>query len=163
MPCEKLLDYLDRNEVDYELVDHPQAYAARETASKAGIPGRAFAKTVLVKLDGQMAMAVVPADPKINFHLLREIADADTITLALEDEFAARFPDCALGAMPPFGNLYGMRVIVDGELAEAQSIAFNAGTHTEVITMAYRDFERLVAPRTARFTYRPLHEYKGEA
>ena len=163
MPCEKLLEYLLENGVDYELVDHPQAYAARDVAFKAGVRGREFAKAVLVKLDGLMAMAVIPAEHKVNFTLLREVAGAETVSLALEDEFEERFPDCELGAMPPFGNLYGMRVIVDGRLGNAEAITFNAGTHTEAITMAYTDFVDLVRPEVASFTFQPLVEYKGEA
>ncbi len=162
MPCLKLLQYLEENAVDYELIDHPQAYAAREVAIKAGVHGREFAKTVLVKLDGMMAMAVVPAEHKLNFTLLRDAAGAETISLALEDEFEARFPDCELGAMPPFGNLYGMRVIVEGHLGDAETITFNAGTHTEAITLAYPDFIDLVRPEVASFTFQPLMEFKGE-
>ena len=163
MPCEKLLEYLRESGVDHELVDHPQAYAARDVAHKAGVRGRDFAKTVLVKLDGLMAMAVIPAEHKVNFTVLRDVAGAGTVSLALEDEFAARFPDCELGAMPPFGNLYGMRVIVDERLGEAETILFNAGTHTEAVAMAYTDFVDLVQPEVASFTFRPLLEYKGEA
>ncbi len=163
MPCEKLLDYLDENLIDYDLLLHPQAHAARETAVKSGVPGRLFAKTVLVRLDGLMAMAVLPADHKVNFNLLRLAADADTISLTPEYEFEARFPDCELGAMPPFGNLYGMAVFVDAHLSTVDTITFNAGTHTETITMTYADFERLVAPQVARFTFRPLMEQQAEA
>lgn len=161
MPCPKLLEFLDDNDVTYELVEHPKAYAAKDVAFKAGVPGRIFAKSVLVKLDGKMAMAVLPAEDKVNFHLLREAARAETITLATETEFATLFPDCELGAMPPFGNLYGMDVYVGGTLTRADHIAFNAGSHTEVLNMAYQDFERLVHPRTAWFTFRQIREMKG--
>lgn len=161
MPCEKLLDFLDENQVQYELTHHPKAYAAKDVAFKAGIPGRMFAKTVLVKLDGKMAMAVLPSEDKVNFHLLREAAHADTITLATENEFEEKFPDCELGAMPPFGNLYEMQVFVGGTLPRAQKISFNAGNHTEVLTMPYLDFERLVMPQVAWFTFRQIREMKG--
>jgi Ala-tRNA(Pro) deacylase len=163
MPCPKLLEYLEENNVGFELVEHPKAYAAKDVAFKAGIPGRMFAKTVLVKLDGKMAMAVLPAEDKVNFHLLREAARAETITLATENEFEEIFPDCELGAMPPFGNLYGMDVYVGGTLTRAESIAFNAGNHTEVMTLAYQDFERLVVPQVAWFTFRQVREMKGMA
>lgn len=163
MPCDKLLEYLDENGVEYDLLLHPQAYAARETAAKSGVPVSLFAKTVLVRLDGLMAMAVLPSDHKVNFNLLRLAAGADTISLASEAEFEARFPDCELGAMPPFGNLYGMPVVVDAHLAAVDSITFNAGSHTETITMAYDDFDRLVRPQLARFTFRPLMEHHAEA
>lgn len=163
MPCPKLLQYLDDNHVQYELVNHPKAYAAKDVAFKSGIPGRMFAKTVLVKLDGKMAMAVLPAEDKVNFHLLREAARAETITLATENEFEAIFPDCELGAMPPFGNLYGMDVYVGGTLTRADRISFNAGNHTEVLTLPYLDFERLVMPQVAWFTFRQVREMKGMA
>ncbi len=163
MPCAKLLEFLDEMAVDYDLLYHPQAYAARETAVKAHVPVRLFAKTVLVRLDGVMAMAVLPSDHKVNFNLLRQAAGANTISLALEHEFEDRFPDCELGAMPPFGNLYDMDVYVDSHLASVDTITFNAGTHTETVTMAYEDFEELVGPRLARFTYLPLMEHHAEA
>ena len=158
MPCEKLLDYLEDNGVDFEFIEHPRAYAAEDVARKVGVSQRAFAMTVMVKLDALMAMAVVPAAFKINFNLLRDAADAGTINLALEREFASRFPDCELGAMPPFGNLYDLRVFADGSLAENETIAFNAGTHREVITLAWDDFVELVDPHLARFAYQSLRE-----
>jgi Ala-tRNA(Pro) deacylase len=161
MPCEKLLDHLHSNGIDFSFVEHAKAYSAEDVAHKAGVPGREFAKTVMVKLDGLMAMAVLPAASKVNFNLLREAAGARTISLALEREFASRFPDCELGAMPPFGNLYGLRVYVDGSLAEADTIAFNAGTHREIITMTWDDYETLVEPRMARFAYQTLREERA--
>jgi len=160
MPCDKLLDYLIESRVEWEMIEHPKAYAADDVAHKVGVPEEAFAKTVMVKLDGLMAMAVVPSRNKVNFNLLREAAGAETIALAVEDDFGLRFPDCELGAMPPFGNLYGLNVFVDGGLAEQEGIAFNAGTHLEVIKMDYTDFEDLVQPRLARFAYRDLREMK---
>jgi Ala-tRNA(Pro) deacylase len=156
MPCPKLLEYLAANEVEFQLHTHPNAYAAQDVAFKAGLPGRLFAKTVLVKLDGETAMAVLPADSRIDFQLLRETAGAETISLGVEDEFSTLFPDCEPGAMPPFGNLYGMRVFVAGSLIRAGTMAFNAGSHTEVMTVPFREFERLVEPRIGYFTYRQL-------
>ncbi len=163
MPCPKLLEYLSENNVDYQLHTHPSAYAAQDVAFKAGVPGRLFAKTVMVKMDGQMAMAVLPADSKVDFHLLRETVGADTICLATEEEFAVLFPDCELGAMPPFGNMYGMPVFVAGSLIRAETIAFNAGSHTEVLIMPFWEFERLVEPRIGYFTFRRLQERQSTA
>lgn len=163
MACAKLLEYLEDNGVDFDLQRHPSAYAAQDVAYKSGVPGRLFAKTVLLKVDGRMAMAVLPADSKVDFQLLRETAGAETISLAVEDEFAALFPDCELGAMPPFGNLYGMNVFISGSLIRAESMAFNAGSHTEVIAMPYREFERLVQPRIGYFTFRALQEKRSMA
>lgn len=161
MPCRKLLEYLNENAIDFRYLEHPKAYAAEDVAHKAGVAERDFAKTVMVKLDGLMAMAVLPASFKVNFNLLREAAGAQTVSLALEREFAARFPDCELGAMPPFGNLYGLKVYADGSLAATATIAFNAGSHREVVTMAWDDFETLVGPQLARFGYQSLHEERA--
>jgi len=161
MPCEKLLEYLTANNVEFELKNHPNAFAAQDVAFKSGVPGRLFAKTVMVKLNGDMAMAVLPADSKVDFHLLRETAGAETITLAVEDEFEEMFPDCELGAMPPFGHLYGMEVFVAGSLIRADSISFNAGTHTEILTMPFWEFERLVEPKIGYFTFRKMKEKKS--
>ncbi len=160
MPCEKLLEFLDENGVSYERIEHLEAYTAQEVADKAQVSGKQFAKTVMVKLDGKMAMAVLPAADKINLTLLQQAAGAGSIALASEPEFIQLFPDCDLGAMPPFGNLYGLAVYVEGSLGEAQEIAFNAGSHGELIRMSYADFERLVQPRVARFSFRRLRDMR---
>jgi len=158
MPCEKLLDFLKEREVAFEMIVHPQAYTAQEIADRSHISGKQFAKTVMVKLDGKMAMAVLPASKRLNFTLLKQVANAQEITLAAEQEFKDMFPDCDLGAMPPFGNLYGLEVYVAGSLGEVGEIAFNAGTHTELIKMSYQDFERIVQPKIARFSYHEPQE-----
>jgi len=153
MPCEKLLDFLKERGVGYQMIVHPQAYTAQEIADRARISGKQFAKTVMVMIDGEMAMAVLPASKKVNLTLLKQVSGAEEVTLASEPDFKDKFPDCDLGAMPPFGNLYGLDVYVAGSLGEVDEIAFNAGTHTELIKMAYADFEKIVAPKIARFTY----------
>ena len=114
--------------------------------------GRELAKTVMVKLDGKMAMAVLPSLRKVDLNLLRESVGAREAQLATETEFKSLFPDCETGAMPPFGNLYGLDVYVSPNLAEDDQIAFNAGSHTEVMKLAYMDFDRLVKPRAVRMT-----------
>jgi Ala-tRNA(Pro) deacylase len=153
MPCEKLLDFLDQNGISYEMTQHPEAFTAQEIANKAHVSGKKFAKTVMVKIDQKMAMAVLPADKKVNLTLLKQAVGASACELASEDDFKELFPDCELGAMPPFGNLYGLEVYVAGSLAEVDEIVFNAGIHTELIWMAYSDFERLVNPKVARFSF----------
>lgn len=152
MPSQRLKEYLDGEGVRYNSQEHATAYTAQEVASATHIPGKQFAKTVIVNMDGELAMVVLPANRKVILQDLREITGCDHLTLASEGDFRARFPDCEPGAMPPFGNLYDMEVIVAPELTHADEIAFNAGTHTEIIRMAYRDFERLVHPRTVGFT-----------
>jgi Ala-tRNA(Pro) deacylase len=152
MPVRRLKEFLDREHVKYVTIGHSAAYTAQEIAASAHVPGRELAKTVLVKLDGKLAMAVLPASFKIELDLLRDAAGAEEIELATEPEFRDKFPGCELGAMPPFGNLYGMAVFVADSLAEDDEIAFNAGSHTELIRLTYRDFERLVEPKVVEFT-----------
>ena len=116
------------------------------------MPGKELAKTVIVKLDDQFAMAVLPASLHVSLTRLKEAAGVDNVELANEDEFKSLFPDCDVGAMPPFGNLYDLDVYVAGQLTEDEEIAFNAGSHTELIKLAYRDFERLVQPKVVALT-----------
>ncbi|MGH7970027.1 MAG: aminoacyl-tRNA deacylase [Limisphaerales bacterium] len=152
MPVKKLKDYLDQEKIKYVSIIHSPAYTAQEVAASAHIPGTELAKTVIVELDGQMAMAVLPANRKIVLQDLREVTGSDQVKFASEDEFRERFPGCETGAMPPFGNLYGMDVYLAEALTHRDEIAFNAGSHTEVIRMAFRDFDGLVRPRVMSFT-----------
>jgi Ala-tRNA(Pro) deacylase len=152
MPAQKIKAFLDSHHVKYLSIAHSPAYTAQEIAASAHIPGKELAKTVIVKIDGQMAMAVLPASQKIILQDLRDVTGAENVRFATEDEFKARFPDCETGAMPPFGNLYNMGVYLSPALAENEHIAFNAGTHTEIIKMAYDDFEPLVKPKVMSFT-----------
>lgn len=152
MPTQRLREFLDTNRVKYIKIEHSPAYTAQEIAATAHIPGKELAKSVIVKLDGQMVMAVLPADHRIDFDKLREVSGAGKVTLADESEFSELFPDCSLGAMPPFGNLYGMDVLVDESLTKGDKIAFNACTHTELIRLSYRDFAALVKPKIFKFS-----------
>lgn len=147
----KLQKYLDDNQVKYLIVEHSPAYAALDVASSAHIAEWELAKAVIVKLDGKMAMAVLPATEKVDLAALAEAAGTKRATTASEDEFQGLFTDCQPGAMPPFGNLYDLPVYVDKSLAANDLIAFNAGTHHTLIRMHYADFERLVRPRVAEF------------
>ena len=146
MPTTRLKEFLKDNRVAYQVIPHPAAFTAKMVAGVAHIPRREMAKTVVVKLDDHLAMAVVPANREVNLELLRQATGAASAELAQEREFRGDFPECEAGAMPPFGNLYGMEVYVEPHLAADALIAFNAGTHTELIRMAYRDFERLAHP-----------------
>lgn len=147
MPVRKLKDYLDANKVKYVSIQHSMAYTAQEVAASAHVKGKELAKTVMVKIDGRMAMAVLPASFQIDMNLLREATTGAKVELASESEFKGLFPECETGAMPPFGNLYGMEVYVAERLAEDEEIAFNAGSHTELIKLPYADFARLVKPK----------------
>jgi Ala-tRNA(Pro) deacylase len=154
MPVKHLQDFLDSHHVRYVTITHSPAYSAQMIAASTHTPGKEFAKAVIVKLDGKMAMAVLPACNLIDFERLKEVAGASRAELAHEEEFQDVFADCEVGAMPPFGNLYGLDVLVDEALTEDQEIAFNAGSHRELLRMAYRDFASLVKPKVARFSYR---------
>lgn len=139
-------DFLDREGVKYETIAHSPAYTARDTAQAAHVQGKDFAKTLIVKIDGRLAMAVLPAPEKLDLAQLKKAAGAKHVSLAFESEFERWFPGCEPGAMPPFGNLYGMEVFVAKSLAADEQIAFNAGSHAELVRTAYKDFERLVQP-----------------
>ena len=152
MPVQQLKEFLDNRNVKYVTITHSASYTAQEVAASAHVPGKELAKTVVVKLDGKMALAVLPASFRVNLDLLKQTTGAESIELATEDEFRDRFPGCDVGAMPPFGNLYDMPVFVSEVLAEDDEIAFNAGSHTELIRLAYADFERLAQPKVLAFT-----------
>ena len=152
MPIQRLKDFLDKNQVEYITIRHSLAFNAQRIAATTHIPGKELAKTVMVKLDGKMAMAVLPASFLVNLSLLRDVTGAKKVELANEMEFKRFFPESEIGAMPPFGNLYDMEVYVAESLSHDEEIAFNAGTHVELIRMAYKDFERLVQPKVLRFS-----------
>ncbi len=154
MPVQKLKEFLDSHQIKYVTISHSRAFTAQEVAASAHISGKEIAKTVMVKMDGRMAMAVLPASDKVDFELLKAASGAGTVELASEAEFRGLFPECETGAMPPFGNLYGMDVYVSDALTSDEEIAFNAGTHTELIRMSYRDFENLVKPKVVRLSSR---------
>ena len=146
MLAARLKEFLDQKHIKYVTFDHSPAFTAQEVAHSAHIPGKEVAKTVIVRIDGEMAMVVTPASEVVHLGELRTALGAEEIVIAKEDEFKDAFPDCETGAMPPFGNLYGMKVFVSPKLREDEQIAFNAGTHKELVRLGYADFERLVHP-----------------
>ncbi|MGD2252425.1 MAG: YbaK/EbsC family protein [Anaerolineales bacterium] len=152
MPVSKVKEYLESQGVEYKTIQHEEVYTAQEVAASAHIPGKQLAKTVMVKLDKGMAMAVLPASHRIDFKGLKKATGAKKVKLATEAEFKDLFPDCDVGAMPPFGNLYDMPVYVAESLAEEIVIAFCAGSHTELIQLSYSDFANLAKPKVAKFS-----------
>lgn len=151
MPANKVKGFLDSRGVKYVTIRHSPAFTAAEVAASAHVAGCDFAKTVMMWVGGRLAMVVLPANRRIVLHDLREMLESPEARLATESEFRDLFPDCEVGAMPPFGNLYGLPVYLSASLAAEPEIAFNAGTHTEVIRMAYDDFESLVKPMVLEF------------
>ena len=151
MALASLTEYLDTHNVAYVVISHSPAYTAQGVAGLAHISGKELAKTVIVKLDGKMAMAVIPAKFHVDLALLRNATNAKSVALASEDEFKDRFPQCETGAMPPFGNLFSLDVLADDSLEKDKEIAFNAGTHRELIRITWEDFKRLAKPKVIRF------------
>lgn len=139
-------EYLDENRINYSIISHSPAYTAPEIAAICHLSGKVLAKVVIIKVDGKLAMVVEPAHRKLNLKSFKELTGLSNVTLANEYEFKDRFPNCEVGAMPPFGNLYDMDVFVSESLTHDNLIAFNAGNHNELIRMSYKDFERLVHP-----------------
>jgi Ala-tRNA(Pro) deacylase len=142
----RLHRFLDEHHAPYTTLSHPRTLTAQETANAAHIGTLYFAKTVMLKIDGAMAMMVMPAAYRIDLTRLSRALGGREVELAQEDEFKEAFPDCEVGAMPPFGHLYGMPVYVDARLSGQAEIAFNAGSHTELVRMPYVEFEDLARP-----------------
>jgi len=157
VPLKQLKEFLDNNNVKYVAITHSTAYTAQEIAALTHTKGRDLAKTVIVKLDDALAMAVLPASFHIDLPQLKEGAGATSVGLAGEADFRSRFPGCETGAMPPFGNLFNMPVFVDERLVKEKEIAFSAGSHNEVIRMSYEDFDHLVKPKVLRFVAGKAH------
>jgi Ala-tRNA(Pro) deacylase len=146
MPVQRLKEFLDKNGIQYILISHSRAYTAAAIGAITHISGKVIAKTVMVKLDGKLAMVVVPGSRHVNLSAFKTTLGVNSALLVTEPEFAEVFPDCEVGAMPPFGVLYGLTVYVDETLTQDEEIAFNAGSHRELMRMRYKDFERLENP-----------------
>ncbi len=156
MDCRRRLEHWFRDErVTYELKQHPEAFTAQQVAATEHVSGYWVAKVVMAVSDGMLVMLVLPAPFRVDLVRLKEALGAGVVRLAREDEFANLFPDCEVGAMPPFGNLYGVPVYVDAALAKDPFVVFNAGSHRETLTIAYADFERLAHPQVADFAVSP--------
>lgn len=162
MPIKRLKKFLKENKVKYVSIKHSPAYTAQEIAAQAHVPGKALAKTVMVKVEGKMAMCVLPASYKVDFAELKKATGVKDCELATEKEFQEYFPESELGAMPPFGNLYEMDTYVAESLTENEEIAFNAGSHSELVKMDYSTFESLVQPKIVRFSFKQLPGKDGD-
>ncbi|MFQ5861763.1 MAG: aminoacyl-tRNA deacylase [Candidatus Brocadiales bacterium] len=147
----KLKEYLDENKVPYKVATHQEVYTAQEVAASLHVPGKNLVKVVIIKTKDKYVMAVLSADRKVNVEKVRALLHDPEARLATEGEFKNLFPDCDVGAMPPFGNLYNTGVYVDKSLAEDEEIVFQAGSHVETLEMKYKDFDRLVGPEVVDF------------
>ncbi|MGO5000532.1 aminoacyl-tRNA deacylase [Oceanisphaera sp. W20_SRM_FM3] len=147
MPAQRLQQYLDQQGVKYRVITHSPAFTAQDVAEVAHIPGSVMAKVVIVTLDGQMTMIVVPAPKMIHTDTLAQALSAQKVTLVHEHDFREKFSDCQVGALPPFGNLYDMPVYLDTELAHQKEIVFSAGSYRELFSLPMKDYLRLVQPK----------------
>lgn len=152
MPFKKRLkDFLDENHVKYITMIHSKAYTSQEIAAILHVPGKIFAKTVILNSGNGTVMAVLPATHRVNLDLFKQVAHTDWVKLATEEEFESLFPKCEIGAMPPFGNIYDLSTYVDSSLTHDSDICFNATTHSEVVKMKYAEYEKLVKPVIGTF------------
>ena len=157
MALSKLREFLDSHQVKYMIISHSLAYTAQGVAALAHVSGKRLAKTVIVKIDGILAMAVIPASCHVDLDRLRILTGTQAVEIASEREFKDAFPDCETGAIPPFGNLYDMAVYADASLGENEEITFSAGTHRELVRMNWEELLRLVDPTVEILTYqRPM-------
>ncbi len=154
MCLEKLQQYLRAEKVPFELQHHPEAYTAQEVAASEHVPGKQVVKVVVVNADGQMLMLALPACYVVDFHKLKDVLHARSLRLADENEFALAFADCEIGAMPPFGELYKLPVYADGSLAGNEHIVFQAGTHTDTLSVRFADYARVAHPTLVDFARR---------
>jgi Ala-tRNA(Pro) deacylase len=152
MAVRKLEEFLKTHNITYEKITHSQVFTAQETAAVAHVSGKELAKTVILKIDGKMTMAVLQACYKVNFDLLKAATGANEVELAKEEEFKDMLPECEIGAIPPFGNIYGFEVFVEQSLAKNEKISFNAGSHTELFRLSYKDLERHLKPKVMKFS-----------
>ena len=146
----RLKELFDEAKISYEVYNHPLAYTAQEIAQSQHVSGDQIAKVVMLQVDGKLVMAVVTGSQKIHLPTVRTSLNAHEVRLATEDEFVSRFPDCEIGAMPPFGNLFGLSVYVDPVVTKDESIYFNAGNHAQTVRIRYKDFEELASPTVVR-------------
>lgn len=152
MLTQKLETLLKDSKVPYKVIPHTAAYTAQQTAEMVHISGREIIKPVFIKADGRLIMLLEPANLKINLEMLAKLLKVKEVELANESDFKDKFPDSEVGAMPPFGELYGLETYMDEALSKDENIVFNGGTHTELVAMKFKDFERLSKARKL-----PLH------
>jgi Ala-tRNA(Pro) deacylase len=158
---ERLRSFLDSNRAQYTVTAHLKAFTAREVAAAEHLPPREVAKTVVIFGDGAYYMIVLPASKLVDLHDARPILGFSQLRLATEDELGKLFPDCELGAMPPIGALYHLPVYLDNSLMSQETIAFNAGTHSDVVHMPVAEFRRLTSPTIVSLVREAVGHFSG--
>jgi Ala-tRNA(Pro) deacylase len=155
MATRRIREFLEGSKAPYVIIRHSPAYTARQLPEIVRLPSDEVLKTVIVKMDGRMAMAVVPSDKNVDLELLAHQTESAIVSLARESDLADRFVGCQIGTVPPFGNLFGVETFIDARLTQQKFIAFAAGTHEDVMVMQYADYERLVRPVPLRLAVEP--------
>jgi len=158
----RLIDCLNKSKISYEILHHPAAFTAQTIAAVEHIKGHHHAKVVMVKSGDQHLMAVLPADHRIDLQKLEKIT-GEPASVQNEKEFGSLFPDCAVGTMPPFGNLYDVPTYVDKTLTKDDYIVFEAGTYTDAIKLRYQDYEQIAKPRVEDFSFKFYSEKRPES
>lgn len=148
--------YLNNNGIPYQIIEHDPAFSAHGVSVATHVAEKEIAKTVILQIDGKFWMTVLRGDYKINLHMIKQAFAAHHVHLAHEEDLNTLFPDCQLGTMPPFGNLYGVPVLVDQALADDDQISFNACCYTKVVKIKYEDFRRLVNPLVGQYAEPPF-------
>jgi len=146
-------EYLDQKKVKYQVCSHRPTFTAQQMAAEEHVPGMDVAKPVIIQADGKYYMCVLPACCKVDLEMLRSALDAGEIQLADEKEMAKLFPDCELGAEPPFGNLFNMPTLMDDTLGKDGFIVCQAGKHDQALRINLQDYEKLVHPQVMHFSY----------
>jgi len=152
----KVIEFLDTSSAKYEVMHHRPTFTAQQMAAEDQIPGMQVAKPVVVKADGKHYMCVVPACCKVDLDALKSQLGVERLELAEENEMAKLFPDCALGAEPPFGGMYGLTTIMAKALQDDEYIVFQGGTHETAIKMDMDEYKRLASPRVLSFSYHAM-------
>lgn len=146
---EKLIGFLKEQNISYEVLVHPEAFTAQQVAHAIHESGKALAKTVVLNADGNYIMAVIPGHHKVKMEAVKNLIGAKDVRIAPEETLRGLFPDCDLGAMPPLGKLYGMKVVVSESLAQSKELIFNACTHTDCLKMKFSDYQKITDPQIA--------------
>lgn len=150
----QVMEFLEKSGVAYEVTEHKPAFTAQQVAAEEHEPGRYVAKPVIVRADGEYVMCVLPACFKIDLKTLKSQLKAKSVDLVEENEMGKLFPDCELGAEPPFGNLYDLPTVMDKALQKDDHIMFQAGAHDKAVKISMDDYRKLVKPKVLEFSYR---------
>lgn len=148
----RLQSCLTQHASRYELLPHSLTMTTREAARRAGVPPQQMAKPVILDdFQGHWLMAVIPATRQVDLHKVHKLTRRNW-RLAREGEFAKRFDDCAPGAIPPVGNVFGLETLIDQSLGEQSDIYFEAGDHAALVHMSASQYlELMPEARQGRF------------